>query len=143
MDGTGYATVDSLYITLRLGNFCLEITSTNRERHETSTDQGRWMVRQRLDFHSACDATRLPLQNPPTTRIADVPDEVAGGKPKSAAQNLNTGKPAFTEINPHLGILGPSKFCPYIQICSYKHGPYMWASLYNLFRWRNRYAGNA
>ena len=33
----------------------------------------------------------------------------------------------FTITNPHLGLLGRSKFCSYIQICSYKHDPYMWA----------------
>ena len=44
----------------------------------------------RLDLNSACNATRLPLQNPQTTRIADVPEEGAEGEPESATQNLNT-----------------------------------------------------
>ena len=37
----------------------------------------------------------------------------------------------FTVANPHLGLPRPSKFCPYIQICSYKHGPYMRAPVYH------------
>ena len=36
----------------------------------------------------------------------------------------------FTITNPHLILFGPSKFCRYIQICSYKHGRYKRASLY-------------
>ena len=38
----------------------------------------------------------------------------------------------FTITNPHLILFGPSKFCRYIQICSYKHGRYKRASLYYL-----------
>ena len=38
----------------------------------------------------------------------------------------------FTITNPHLILFGPSKFCRYIQICSYKHGRYKRASLYIL-----------
>ena len=37
---------------------------------------------------------------------------------------------AFSIINPHLGLFGPSNFCSYIQDCSYKHGPYMRAPVY-------------
>ena len=36
----------------------------------------------------------------------------------------------FTITNPGLVLFGSSKVCPYIQICSYKHGPYIRASLY-------------
>ena len=39
----------------------------------------------------------------------------------------------FTITNPHLILFGPSKFCRYIQICSYKHGRYKRASLYLAF----------
>ena len=36
----------------------------------------------------------------------------------------------FARTNPRFVLYGSSQFCPYIQICSYKHGPYMPASLY-------------
>ena len=64
------------------------------------------------------------VQGSPDVRTAFIPDKNCPYK-RDVLTSMH-----FTITNPRLVLCGSSKCFPFIQICSYKHGPYMRASLY-------------